>query len=207
MLANLRPYLILSEKLGSLISQITPGAIERVSVEYIGEVTCMDNRPLTLSLLKGMLTPILGEIVNFVNVPVIVKDRNIKVTESVRSEAEDFTNLITVQVKTSEGENTVAGTIFGKGDPRVVKINNFRLEAVTEGHVLLIYNIDTPGTIGAIGSCLGKHQINITSMNVGQVLERGQNVIFLKTETQVSKEVVQELLSMENVNVVQSVDL
>ncbi len=206
-LANLRPYLILSEKLGSLISQITPGAIERVSVEYIGEVTCMDNRPLTLSLLKGMLTPILGEIVNFVNVPVIVKDRNIKVTESVRSEAEDFTNLITVQVKTSEGENTVAGTIFGKGDPRVVKINNFRLEAVTEGHVLLIYNIDTPGTIGAIGSCLGKHQINITSMNVGQVLERGQNVIFLKTETQVSKEVVQELLSMENVNVVQSVDL
>jgi D-3-phosphoglycerate dehydrogenase len=154
-----------------------------------------------------MLTPILGEMVNFVNVPVHVKERNIRVRESVRSEAEDFTNLISVHLKTSETENLVAGTIFGKKDLRVVRINDFRLEAATEGHVLLIYNIDTPGTIGAIGTCLGRHNINISMMNVGQILDRGQNIIFLRTDGPVPKNVVQELLAMDNVNVVQTLTL
>lgn len=206
-LATLRPFLTLSEKLGSLLTQITPGAIKEVSIEYIGEVTEIDTRPLTLSMLKGLLTPILGDMVNFVNVPVHVKERNIKVTESLRMEAEDFTNLISVCVKTSETTNVVAGTIFGKKDLRVVRLNDFRLEAATEGYVLLIYNIDTPGTIGAIGSCLGRHNINISMMNVGQILERGENIIFLRTDTAVPRNVIQDLLALENVNVVQTLEL
>ncbi len=206
-LATLRPYLILAEKLGSLLTQISPGAIKEVSIEYIGEVTEVDTRPLTLSMLKGLLTPILGEMVNFVNVPIHVKERNIKVTESLRMEAEDFKNLISVSVKTSECTNVVAGTIFGKKDLRVVRINDFRLEAATEGHVMLIYNIDTPGTIGAIGTCLGRHNINISMMNVGQILERGENIIFLRTDTAVPRHVIQELLALENVNVVQALEL
>ncbi|MGA7877486.1 MAG: phosphoglycerate dehydrogenase [Desulfoferrobacter sp.] len=206
-LARLRPYLTLSEKLGSLLMQITRGAIEEISIEYIGEVTSHETQPLTISILKGMLSPILGDMVNFVNVPIHVKERNIRVTESTRSEAEDFTNLINVYVKTSEDENVVSGTIFGKRDPRLVRINDFRLEATMEGHLVLIYNIDTPGTIGAIGTCLGRHQINISMMDVGQVLERGQNIIFLRTDTPVPQHVVDELLAMENVNVVQVLEL
>lgn len=206
-LARLRPYLKLSEKLGSVLTQITRGAIQKVSIEYIGEVASVETQPLTYSILKGMLSPILGDMVNFVNVPVHARERNIKVTESVRSEAEDFTNLISIHVKTSEEENLVAGTFFGKKDPRMVRINDFRLEAALEGHLLLIYNIDTPGTIGAIGSCLGKHNINISMMDVGQVLERGQNIIFLRTDTPVPGHVKDELLAMDNVNVVQAIEL
>ncbi|MHC1745378.1 MAG: phosphoglycerate dehydrogenase [Syntrophobacteraceae bacterium] len=206
-LATLRPYLTLAEKLGSLLTQISSGAIKEVSIEYIGEVTEIDTRPLTLSMLKGLLSPILGDMVNFVNVPVHVKERNIKVTESLRMEAEDFTNLISVCVKTSEVTNVVAGTIFGKKDLRVVRINDFRLEAATEGYVLLIYNIDTPGTIGAIGSCLGRHNINISMMNVGQILDRGENIIFLRTDSIVPRHVIQDLLALENVNVVQALEL
>jgi D-3-phosphoglycerate dehydrogenase len=206
-LAHLRPYLSLSEKLGSVLAQITRGAIKEIAVEYVGEATSLETQPLTLSALKGILTPILGDMVNFVNVPIHVKERNIKVTESMRTEAEDFTSLISMYVKTSEGANLVAGTLFGKEDPRLVRINDFRLEAAMSGHLLLIYNIDTPGTIGAIGTCLGRNHINISMMNVGQVLERGQNIIFLRTDTPVPKEVVTELLSLDNVNVVQSVEL
>jgi len=206
-LAHLRPYLVLAEKLGSVVAQMTKGALREVSIEYIGEVTAMDPRPLSLSILKGMLTPILGDMVNFVNVPVHVKERNIRVTESMRSEAEDFTTLISVFVKTSEDQNLVAGTIFGKNEPRLVRINDFRLEAAMEGHLCLIYNIDTPGTIGAIGTCLGRNGINISMMDVGQVLERGQNIIFLRTDTPVPKHVVKELLSLENLNVVQALEL
>jgi D-3-phosphoglycerate dehydrogenase len=154
-----------------------------------------------------MLTPVLGDMVNFVNVPIHVKERNIRVTEAVRNEAEDFTNLICIRVKTSEGENLVAGTIFGKKEPRMVRINDFRLEATLEGHLLLIYNIDTPGTIGAIGTCLGKHGVNISMMDVGQVFERGQNIIFLRTDTAVPQNVTKELLAMDNVDIVQAIEL
>ncbi len=206
-LARLRPYLTLSEKLGSVLTQITRGAIEKVSIEYIGEASSLETQPLTYSILKGMLAPILGDMVNFVNVPVHVRERNIKVTESFRSEAEDFTNLISIHVKTSEDHNLVAGTIFGKKDVRMVRINDFRLEAALEGHLLLIYNIDTPGTIGAIGTCLGRHNINISMMDVGQVLEKVQNIIFLRTDTPVPDFVIEELLSMDNVNVVQAIEL
>jgi D-3-phosphoglycerate dehydrogenase len=110
-------------------------------------------------------------------------------------------------MKTQEDENLVAGTIFGKKDPRLVRINDFRLEAAPEGHLLLIYNIDTPGTIGAIGTCLGRNRINISMMDVGQVLERGQNIILLRTDTSVPEHVIQQLLDLENVNIVQKLEL
>ena len=83
----------------------------------------------------------------------------------------------------------------------------FVWKPLLEGHLLLIYNIDTPGTIGAIGTCLGRHHVNISMMDVGQVLERGQNIIFLRTDTSVPQHVVQELLDLENVNIVQSLEL
>jgi len=207
LLSKLRPYLVLAERLGSVLTQITKGAIQKVSIEYVGEAASLETHPLTISILKGMLSPILGDMVNFVNVPVHVKERNIKVTEAVRTEAEDYTNMISIHVKTSEQENLVAGTFFGKKEPRMVRINDFRLEAALEGHLVLIYNIDTPGTIGAIGTCLGKNNINISMMNVGQVLERGQNIIFLRTDTPVTQDVIKQLLAMDNVDIVQAIEL
>ncbi|MDR3570483.1 MAG: phosphoglycerate dehydrogenase [Syntrophobacteraceae bacterium] len=206
-LVKLRPYLTLAEKLGCVVGQITKGAIRKVSVEFVGDAAGQETQTLTTAILKGMLTPILGDMVNFVNVPIHAKERDIKVTTSVQSEAEDFTNLISIHVKTSQGENVVAGTIVGKKEPRMVCINDFRLEAPLEGHLLLIRNIDTPGTIGAIGTCLGRHKINISLMNVGQVLERGENIIFLRTDTPVPAEVTRELLALDNVDVVQAITL
>jgi D-3-phosphoglycerate dehydrogenase len=204
--ATMSPYLHLAERLGSVLTQITRGAIEEIAIDYVGEVSAMETGPLTISILKGVLTPILGPEVNFVNAPIIAKERNIKVIESKRSEAEDFTSLVAVQMKTPQQQNSVAGTIFGKKDVRLVRINDFRTESQLEGHLLLIFNIDTPGTIGAIGTCLGKHHINISMMDVGQVLERGENIIFLKTDTPVTEEVIQHLLALENVNVVQALE-
>ncbi len=206
-LAKLRPYLTLAEQLGRVLTQITKGAIQRVSVDFVGDAAAQETQTLTTAILKGMLTPILGDMVNFVNVPIHAKERDIKVTTSVRSEAEDFTNLISIHVNTSEGENLVAGTIVGKKQPRMVRINDFRLEAPLEGHLLLIFNIDTPGTIGAIGTCLGQNHINISLMNVGQVLERGQNIIFLRTDTPVPANVIEQLLALDNVDLVQAIEL
>jgi D-3-phosphoglycerate dehydrogenase len=202
-LANLQPYLTLSEELGNVATQISQGPIQEVHVEYVGESAEVDTKTLTISLLKGLFTPILGDMVNFVNAPVHARERDIQVIESVRSEARDFKSLINVTVTTSEDKTSIAGTIFGKNEPRLVRINDFRLEAEMEGHLLFIFNIDTPGTIGAIGTCLGKHDINISMMDVGRMPERGQNIILLRTDSSVPEHVVNELLDMKNVTHVQ----
>jgi D-3-phosphoglycerate dehydrogenase len=206
-LATVRPYLTLGEKLGSMVVQMTRGGLQELAVDYIGDVANYDTTPLTISVLKGVFTPILGDEVNFVNAPVLAKERHIKVKESKRNEAEDFTNLITVRLTTTELENTVSGTIFGRRDPRLVRINDFRMESVLEGHLLLIYNHDKPGTIGAIGTCLGRNRINIATMDVGQVMESGQNIILLRTDSPVPPEVERQLLGLENVLYVQKLEL
>jgi len=92
--------------------------------------------------------------------------------------------------------NTVSGTIFGKNKTRIVKINNFRLEMIPEGHLAMIYNLDKPGAIGSFSMLLGKHNINIDQMQVGQEETGKMNIIFLKTNVPIRGKVIRELLDL-----------
>ena len=198
-LAKLKPYLTLAEALGGFQAQISEGAISSVSVAYVGEVAKLDTRPLTHSLLKGLLSPAMRDEVNYVNAPAMAEARGIHISEEKAASAEDFSTLIRLTVVANNEENTVAGTIFGKYEPRLVRINKFRLEATPEGHMLFIYNNDRPGVIGAIGSAIGKHRINIARMTVGQERERGQNIILLTTDTPITPECLEDVRALEHV--------
>ena len=153
------------------------------------------------------LSKVVGEEVNFVNAPLIAKDRGIEVMESKTERSEDFASLISVKVKASEGENIISGTIFGKTMSRLLRINNFYLEAVPEGHMLLIHNEDIPGVIGKIGSVLGKHNVNIQRMHVGQEREKRQNVILLSTNVSVQEELLNELKGMPHIFSARKIEL
>ena len=203
----LRPYAILAERIGSLQTQLADSPILKVEVTYYGKITEYGVTPLTTSTLKGLLTPILKDEVNFVNASLIAQERGIKVVESKIKESEDYSNLITIKVKTSAGKNVVSGTIFGNNLLRIIRINNFYLEAVPEGHNLLINNLDTPGVIGGITSALGHHRINISRMQVGEEKEKEQNVIFLATDRTVNEEVIEELKGLKNVFSVRRIEL
>jgi D-3-phosphoglycerate dehydrogenase len=198
-MAQLRPYLTLAEALGSFQAQTIEGAITSVTVSYIGEVAKLDTKPLTHSILKGLLFPRVGDEVNYVNAPSVAASRGITVSEEKVESGEDFTTLIRLMVRAGMDEGTVAGTIFGKYEPRLVQINKFRLEAIPEGHMLFIYNTDRPGVIGAIGTTIGRHDINIARMTVGQEKERGQNVILLTTDTPVTSECLKAVRDLEHV--------
>jgi D-3-phosphoglycerate dehydrogenase len=101
----------------------------------------------------------------------------------------------------------VAGTIFGKRDPRIVQINNFGLELIPEGHLALIYNQDKPGAIGSIGTTLGKHDINISRMQVGQDQDGENNIIFLRTDTPITDDALNDLRALPMVNTVTPLEL
>ena len=195
----LRPYAILAEKMGSLQTQLVDSGILEVRISYSGTVTEYDVTPLTTAMLKGLLTPILKDDVNFVNASFIAADRGIKVVESKSKTSEDFASLIMLKVKSMEGVNIVSGTIFGKTMPRILRINNFYLEAIPEGHILLIHNEDIPGVIGSIGTTLGKHKVNIGRMHVGQERAKKQNVVLLTTDVSVKDDILEKVRALDHV--------
>jgi len=200
LLATLGPYLTLAEKMGLFHSQVVKDPIKEVEIEYIGEVANVDTQPIKIAALKGLLTPILGEQVNFVNAPLLITERGIQVKESKREIPTDFTNVIILTVYTESGERkSITGTIFGKNKPRIVRLDGFPLEAIPEGHLLLIQNVDRPGVIGNIGTILGKHQINIGRMHVGQDEVTGQTLILLSTNIPVPKPVLEEIKMLPHV--------
>jgi len=207
LMSTLRPYVILVERMGSLQAQLVESAIVELQVNYSGKVVEYDVEPLTTAALKGLLTPILTDDVNFVNARVIAEDRGIKVVESRSSTSEDFGSLVNMRVRTLEGENIVSGTIFGKTFPRILRINDFYLEAIPEGHNLFIQNDDSPGVIGKIGTTLGKFGVNISRMQVGEQKKKKQNVIFLATSTVVSDEVLEALRALEHVYMARRIEL
>ncbi len=193
LLEKMGPWLTLADRMGCLLAQLSTGPVNETVIEYAGDFDGLDLSPVTTAVLKGLLTPIVKDTVNTVNASVMAKERGIKVTETTLVETEEYVNLITVKITSNDGINKVAGTIFGQHDPRVVNINNFRLELHPEGRFVLIHNHDRPGAIGSIGSLLGDHQINISSMRVGKEEGGDKTMIFLRTDQVIPDNVMGKL--------------
>jgi D-3-phosphoglycerate dehydrogenase len=207
LMSILRPYAILAEKMGSLQTQLVDSGILEVQISYSGKITEYDVTPLTTAMLKGLLTPILRDDVNFVNASFIAADRGIKVVESKTTTSEDFASLLMLKVKSMEGVNIVSGTIFGKTMPRILRINDFYLEATPEGHILLIHNEDIPGVIGRIGTTLGRHKVNIGRMHVGQERAKKQNIILLTTDVSVKDDILEKVRALDPVYSARRIEL
>ncbi len=197
----LKPYIKLGEKMGSFITQIckTSCGFTDIHVEYFGEVAKYDVSPITLSVLKGLLTPIMGENVNFVNAPVVAKERGIKINESKNTEGKNFSSSIVVSTNTEEGKQTIEGALFGKKDIRIVSINNFRVEAEPKGHIILLYNHDKPGVIGNIGRFLGEKNINIGNMQFGRESIGGMAISILQIDNEINDTILSELQKLPNI--------
>ncbi len=191
------PYILLAEKLGKLQSQIISGHINKVSIKYGGEVANIEVAPITIALIKGLLAPILGESVNFVNAPVIAKDRGITVSETKVLEAEQFANLISVEIETNRGKSFIAGTLFTSSNPRIVRINDFFIDTIPEGWIIITRNVDKPGIVGQLGSVLGESGINIAAMNFGRTDPGGESIIVVNTDSEVPETVLEKIKQIE----------
>jgi D-3-phosphoglycerate dehydrogenase len=196
LLEKIGPLLTLSDRMGCLLAQLATGPVKEVVIEYAGDFQDLDLSPVTTAVLKGLLTPMIKDDVNFVNAQVLAKERGLKVTETTIPEAAGYINLITVRAYYDDGKSKVAGTIFGQKDPRVVNINNFRLELHPQGRFILIHNHDKPGAIGSIGSLLGDHNVNISKMRVGQDEGGDKTMIFLRTDDPIPDDVMDRLAAL-----------
>ena len=205
-LGVLRPFLVLAEKVGALQAQMVSGAPLEVDIEGSGDVADHDMKALTAAVLKGLLSAVMESGVNYVNAPFIARDRGIRVVESRSSVPSDFLNSITVRVKREGDVTTVAGAVFGKRTLRIVRINKFYMEAVPEGHILILNNRDVPGVVGGVGTLLGKHGINIAGIELGRD-ESGRAISFFHVDEPVPAPVLAELRHMPAITSAHLVEL
>jgi D-3-phosphoglycerate dehydrogenase len=201
------PYLGLCEKLGALAAQIAPSGVSEVRVAFAGEVSEAPQRPLTAAVLKGLLSQVEATPVNEVSAPGIARDRGISVHEERVAGHQDYASLVTVTVTGAGGEAVVAGTVFGRRDARIVRVNQFRLEAVPEGHIILCVNDDSPGVVGNIGTALGSSGVNIARISLSRDEAGAAAVSLINVDSEPSPAVLDTLRALPHVRDVRRIRL
>ncbi len=186
----LEPFINLAERLGSFLAQGLDGGIE---------VARLDLEPVTVAALKGILAPILEETVNFINAPSIAKERGIEVKETTTDDAGDYLSMLVITIKSGKKEYSVSGILHGKKEPRIIEVNDFVVEVVPEGEMLVIANNDKPGVIGNIGTMLARHRINIARMHFGRQKQGGRAISVVSVDTTVSRDILSKIRKLPNV--------
>ncbi|MCH2662998.1 phosphoglycerate dehydrogenase [bacterium] len=191
----IQPYLLLGERIGSFVSQLSDGSLKKMTIEYQGEILEYATSPMTASVLKGAVSGLTDEPVSFVNAPIFAKDRGVQIEEKRTNTNKDYVNLITVNCETTKENTTVAGTVFGRNDARLLQIDQFEVKARLEGDVLICCNKDAPGVVGTMGTLLADNDINIADMALGRESRGGRAIMVFIVDAPVSDEVLRRIAS------------
>ncbi|MBI5364485.1 MAG: phosphoglycerate dehydrogenase [Planctomycetes bacterium] len=166
-LREVGPYVVLSEKLGAFLAQVAGASIQKLELTVSGEIAKKDWRHVPLALLSSVLRQNHDEGVNFVNAPLFAKERGLQLFERAEPEHGVYPSSITVRATDARGgAHTVEGTLFGRS-PRITRFDELELDLEPKGCVLVTRHADEPGVVGALGTLLARHQVNIRRVELG----------------------------------------
>ena len=196
----LAPFLKVAATRGSLASQLAEGQMKNINIKYNGEIANYNTNTLKAVILGGLLKEISEERVNLVNANLVAAHRGLKVVEQKEDICENYANLITVEVVTSDGATTVSGTVL-RGESHIVQVDNYWIDIVpTGGYFLFSDHRDRPGLIGAVGKITGDADINISYMNLSRLKPRGQALMILALDEPLPEEQRQQILSLPDIH-------
>ncbi|MCB2166095.1 MAG: phosphoglycerate dehydrogenase [Deltaproteobacteria bacterium] len=204
-MAQIKPWLDLAEKMGALMGQMVSG-IHNITMTFSGDVAELETRPLTHAALKGFLGVFTDKPVNFVNARAIATAKGIKVKETLNKDRSSYTGTIRMHLEDyDEGPNEIWGTIFGDKYPRIVRFGKIYMDAIPEGSMIIIQNIDKPGVIGNVGTTLGKHDINIGRFQLGRLGDRA--VCMVNIDAPADDSTIEDIRALPNMVSVKQVHL
>lgn len=203
----LKPYLGLAERMGKFAQSLLSGPIAAVNVSYRGEVSEGDTRFLTKALLRGLLAAGSPETVNFVNAAVVARNRGISVSEGSTRGHSTYSSLIEVTVRSAQRSCTLAGTVFGTNEARVVEMDGHAISVVLSGTKLITWQTDRPGVMGSVGSLLGQSDINIAEMQLGRSQPRTHAVMVMSIDETPSEAVMGEIKALAGIEEARLVQL
>lgn len=208
-LDSIRGYLNVAYRLGILLSQWTAGAVKSCSMGFRGDIADKDTKLLRSAFCAGLLEGAFDDAVNIINAEVLLRERGIDLISEVTRGQGAFSSSVRASVKTDAGEYSAAGTLFGSNMPRLIQLNNYRLEAYLDGELLIFSHRDVPGIIGSIGTTCGKHDVNIAQMSVGRATtEAGGNSLgVLNLDSAPPTAAIDEIVANDNIDSARAVAL
>jgi D-3-phosphoglycerate dehydrogenase len=202
------PYIPVGEALGSALAQIARGPVSEVEVHFIGNLAELDTRILKTAVLKGMLTVVAEDTINFVNANHYAELRGITVTEHKKPESFDYLGLMAVVAKVGAEEVTLAATLVGKkNEPRLVRFNEFEIDMAPSKYMAFLEYGDVPGVVGKVGTALGQAKINIASMQVGRTEAGGTALMGVNVDSPISDELLARIAADVGATAAWSVEL
>ncbi|MCI0705912.1 MAG: phosphoglycerate dehydrogenase [Ignavibacteriae bacterium] len=204
---EIKPYVQLGEKLGSLLAQMMNGQLKKLNVRCSGSYLVQSSELVSAAVLKGILSHVMTEPVNLINAPVLARERGIVIKEQKESEHAAYTHLLTVEYETDKEQKNFAGTVFGNSNLRVVKIDGYHLEINPEGHLLFYRNIDKPGMLATVGSILAQAGINIAGLALGRDMPGQQALTIINIDSPIPVQILRQLEKVDGVFEVRTVKL
>jgi D-3-phosphoglycerate dehydrogenase len=199
-LRALAPLLELGRALGNLGCALSPGGVQAVEVRYAGD-SDEAPKPLTAYVLMGLLQNVLGaDQVNFVSAGHLASQRGIAVARTALSQRSDYTEYVEVVLQAEHGELRLAGALLGDTHPRIVRIEDYRVDIVPAGALIVLKNHDVPGVIGRVGTILGDHDINIAEYHQARMSKGGQALAAIAVDGDVDESVREALLELPEVS-------
>lgn len=194
---DVRPYLTLAERMGTLLHVLSRHPFRRIAVDYRGDDLITLVKPLTVALLKGMLSPSLGESVSYVNAPLLAAERGIQVTQTKGLKTGDYSTLVSVQLTLEDGEEIImSGTLLDRQESHIVQVNEYRMDFVPNGHLVIMGSYDQPGVIGKVGTLMAENNVNIASWYTGRATPGGQTLTVLTLDQPMAEDVLSQLLKL-----------
>jgi len=204
---QVKPAMDLAQRLGAFLAQACPGTPERIEVGLYGDLRELDANPILAAAVCGVLRCAFPDNVTLVNARSLAQERGIDVFESTSSAKLAFSNLMAIRLKTSDRDYSVAGTLFGRNHLRLVDVDGVEVDAIPQGHLLLVKNDDTPGVVGHLGGVLGQRSINIARMTVGRKPGSGRAVMLIEVDNEVPADVLAEVTRVPGVREARAVRL
>lgn len=190
---EIKDFVSLASKMGYLLSQVSGNAVSEVKVSFSGSLLKKPTKMITVAALKGLLSGMSEEDVNFVNAPTIATGRGISVVERTVDKVSEYSDILAVKIETDKGSFDTWGTIFSDGSLRIVKYNIYHMELKPEGILLFIQHQDRTGFIGKVGTMMGNHGVNIADMRLIREQKDAPVLTVLTLDSDPPNEVLKEI--------------
>ena len=196
---QMAPYVKLAENIGILHSQLINGQLKQININFSGSLLHTSTTLLSTAFLKGFLSRRLSEFVNLINAPFLAREMGIIINEIKTGANSSYTNLLTIECETDKEIKSLAGTVFGNNEIRIVNIDSYHLELKPEGFMLFYINIDKPGMLSTVGKILADANINIAGLSLGR-LEAGKEALtVISTDSEIDQYVLNKISAIKGV--------
>lgn len=204
-LEPVKDYMKLAENLGELAKQLVSGNLKSIEIIMNGKLATVDVSPLETAVIKGIFSSF-TENVNYVNAPILAKQKGISVTTSKSESSCDYIGLITVKLTTNNDNSLVAGALIAENIKHIVKINGYNTSIEPDNHMLIVPHTNKPSMIAKVATVIGEHAININHMHVAQ--KEGENsIMIINTDRAVENNVLEQIEKIEGVSMPKYVHL